>query len=341
LLNLGSVAEYTAAVDIWAVGCIMHEMITGDICFGRAKNDTDLKELHGDFKYKPLKRLDEDGNDLLQRLLCLNPTKRLTAQQALQHPWFGGGGVEVAIFAAAAETNAALQLPPDITERMRTVLIEWFHDIAAEQEISRDTIHLAVAYVDSVLSSQEANIKMCKLQLLGVACLDLATKMHEMYGLGELYCVTLCDSAYTRGEFKTMQKFVVAESLKWNLIRKTGLGIAFDLFKMVPDVQMCNDIKMCTDCPSTRMHKWDRVAEAMDYLLLDGWMLTPLDRAAVAICYAFGPWVLKHLCLGNNTNNLDTKSVLKWRRMIPKLPHLDKNQCLCNSVLQMQMNRSD
>jgi non-specific serine/threonine protein kinase len=37
---------------------------------------------------KICKRLDNIGIDLLQRMLQFDPSKRISAQQAMNHPWF-------------------------------------------------------------------------------------------------------------------------------------------------------------------------------------------------------------------------------------------------------------
>ena len=41
---------------------------------------------------KPLcATLDDDGNDLLDRMLAYDPAGRISAKQAIQHPWFDTG----------------------------------------------------------------------------------------------------------------------------------------------------------------------------------------------------------------------------------------------------------
>jgi serine/threonine protein kinase len=112
---------YTSAVDVWAVGCIMAEMILGQVFFKDARcldqmkvvvntlghfTEEDMDSIaHGiNEKFKVYLRtlqptsnkqlkdffpdLDENGFDLLSQMLTFNPTKRITVEKALQHAWF-------------------------------------------------------------------------------------------------------------------------------------------------------------------------------------------------------------------------------------------------------------
>lgn len=87
--------RYSSAVDMWAVGCILGELVLREILF---KDDTlegqitkiyeflprPSTEMRG--RFAPL--LTELGLDLLLKLLTFLPDKRITAKDALNHPWF-------------------------------------------------------------------------------------------------------------------------------------------------------------------------------------------------------------------------------------------------------------
>lgn len=114
---LGS-SRYTKSVDMWAMGCILGEMLVGKPLFpgkstlhqietimeftGRPDAE-DIESVKSPFTVKMLenisstpspKPLEErfpdaapEALDLLRRLLQFNPNKRLTVEQALRHPY--------------------------------------------------------------------------------------------------------------------------------------------------------------------------------------------------------------------------------------------------------------
>ncbi|KAJ2960525.1 hypothetical protein NQZ79_g4101 [Umbelopsis isabellina] len=109
--------EYTKAIDVWSVGCILAEMLSGKPLFpGRDYHHqlTLILDVLGtptmdDFyaiksrrardyirglpfkKRIPFSRLVPNANamalDLLEKLLTFNPTKRITVEEALKHPY--------------------------------------------------------------------------------------------------------------------------------------------------------------------------------------------------------------------------------------------------------------
>ena len=116
-LLMGS-KEYTQSIDIWATGCVMAEIFIGKPLFtGKGSLDqmeaianvlgkpktAELKSI-GAKNYKEVlrslslkqthslnvlcKNWSIEAFDLLKKILCYSPTDRLTADQALEHPYF-------------------------------------------------------------------------------------------------------------------------------------------------------------------------------------------------------------------------------------------------------------
>lgn len=110
-------SEYTAAIDVWSVGCIFMEILNRDALFpGRdyvqqlrliteligSPNDEDLGFLRSDnaqryirqlprFERQPLAQkyphINAGAIDLIDKMLVFDPTRRITVEAALSHPY--------------------------------------------------------------------------------------------------------------------------------------------------------------------------------------------------------------------------------------------------------------
>ncbi|KAL2080406.1 hypothetical protein ACEWY4_024199 [Coilia grayii] len=83
---------YGIAVDVWAMGVILYILLCGFPPFRSTdRNQGELFKLiqAGDLQFPPpyWDDISEDVKDLIQGLLQVNPKKRLTAQETLQHSW--------------------------------------------------------------------------------------------------------------------------------------------------------------------------------------------------------------------------------------------------------------
>lgn len=107
--------NYSTSVDIWSVGCIFAEIVNRKPLFaGTGEQDqlqkifkirgtptpeewiglTELPLYNGNMDNYPEQQLsqyvpglDEEGLDLLEKMLKCNPADRITAKEAMQHPY--------------------------------------------------------------------------------------------------------------------------------------------------------------------------------------------------------------------------------------------------------------
>ena len=89
---------------------------------------------------------------------------------------------------------------PDINNSMRAILVDWLVEVAEEYKLSQDTLYLAVNYIDRFLSSMVVLRK--KLQLVGTACMLIASKLEEIYPPEVAEFVYITDDTYSGKEVK-------------------------------------------------------------------------------------------------------------------------------------------
>ncbi|KAJ6354589.1 hypothetical protein OIU77_005236 [Salix suchowensis] len=90
------------------------------------------------------------------------------------------------------------KLQRDISPSMRGILIDWLVEVSEEYTLVPDTLYLTVNLIDRFLSQNY--IEKQRLQLLGVACMLIASKYEEICAPRvEDFCL-ITDNTYTRGE---------------------------------------------------------------------------------------------------------------------------------------------
>ncbi|CAG9323850.1 unnamed protein product [Blepharisma stoltei] len=83
--------SYNFKCDLWSIGVILYSMICRRLPFcERFDCDTFKKIKSGDFSTDNdlWRQASSDAKNLIRKLLEVNPSKRLSAAQALEHPWF-------------------------------------------------------------------------------------------------------------------------------------------------------------------------------------------------------------------------------------------------------------
>ena len=85
---------YDKMVDWWSLGCLIYEMFVGKLAFN-IKNNTNLSLDLYNKKLKFPRHMDEDAQDLINKLLVVDPKKRLGygangSDKIKKHPFFEG-----------------------------------------------------------------------------------------------------------------------------------------------------------------------------------------------------------------------------------------------------------
>eukprot|EP01036_Dinobryon_divergens_P029898 gene29899-39068_t len=89
---------YGKAVDMWSLGVVVFVLLGGYMPFSGATQAKLFRNIQlGVFEFHPAywKDVSEEAKDLISSLIEVNPSRRLTADQALQHPWLTKDGQEL------------------------------------------------------------------------------------------------------------------------------------------------------------------------------------------------------------------------------------------------------
>ncbi|XP_048734609.1 calcium/calmodulin-dependent protein kinase type IV-like isoform X1 [Ostrea edulis] len=86
--------RYSYPVDMWSIGVITYILLCGYEPFYSGENEAEMykKILKADYKFDPpfWNNISENAKDFVKKMLLLDPKKRLTENQALNHDWVKG-----------------------------------------------------------------------------------------------------------------------------------------------------------------------------------------------------------------------------------------------------------
>ncbi|CAI9115443.1 OLC1v1016345C1 [Oldenlandia corymbosa var. corymbosa] len=104
-------------------------------------------------------------------------------------------------------TDFMERVQKDINANMRAILIDWLVEVAEEYRLVPETLYLTVNYIDRYLSGNVMDRQ--RLQLLGVACMMIASKYEEICAPQvEEFCY-ITDNTYFKDEVLEMESAVL------------------------------------------------------------------------------------------------------------------------------------
>ncbi|KAJ1945701.1 Cyclin-A2 [Linderina pennispora] len=170
----------------------------------------------------------------------------------------------------ASGLSSGLMRHPELSARMRPILVDWLMEVAADYRMHRQTLHLTVQYLDRFLKNTDLHVRPSQLQCFGTACLSLAMKAEEQRvpTLSEL--TDFSKDAFTRDQLKAAEISVLT-ALSWHLAVPTlheFLAMFFQRAALLDSKEtQAGVLRWKNECPASIPCGFsrDRFAVACDY----------------------------------------------------------------------------
>ncbi len=133
---------YGKAVDMWSLGVLAYVMLTGKLPFAGRDRDELFKTIRrGRFYFPTGFSVPALAQDLIHRLLRLEPMKRYSTRETLQHPWVTGGqaaadseGLEE-LSLGLSEESSEISMPPVCVQSSLDTVHEMMRRFNAERRL--------------------------------------------------------------------------------------------------------------------------------------------------------------------------------------------------------------
>ena len=124
LLTRGE-ASYTNKVDVWSLGVILYICLVGyppfnDSISGTPLNDQIIQGLYT-FPNEFWSEVSESVKDLIRKMMCIDPVKRLSIAEVLAHPWLADDLENTERVNQIMYPSTVVSTPATITTRKRSV----------------------------------------------------------------------------------------------------------------------------------------------------------------------------------------------------------------------------
>lgn len=111
----------------------------------------------------------------------------------------------------------------EISQEMRSILVDWLIEVTSSGNIyyCQESLPFAINYIDRFLTKM--GVPKNKLQLLGIVCLMIASKMTDTLPPDVVQLVELTDKTYTQSQVKKMEIYIL-DALNFDLYPASPCG---------------------------------------------------------------------------------------------------------------------
>ncbi len=115
-----------------------------------------------------------------------------------------------------------MTVSPEISSKMREVLVDWLIDVQVKFKLLPQTFFLAVNILDRACEQICANKN--NFQLLGITCLFIASKYEEIYYPKLREYSYVCADTYTTNQILQMEEKIL-KALNFNLVHSSCFSL--------------------------------------------------------------------------------------------------------------------
>lgn len=240
-LLLDTKRKYDCTVDVWSLGVVLLELMwekrafRGHCEYGhlikifRLLGTPDSDDTDHFPKWKPTPLPEHPLTPIVSRMLVVNPDDRPDIFQVSDTPMTNTKFAKwphPQVMHIHFETMMSRQMtwtvhwPPKLNDRHYGILVDWLIAVIIHHEfdLSEATLHRCVQLCVRVLSSGEFDIHLKNFQLIGSACLFVASKLEEIYPMMASDLVYLADHTFTDNCLGKIER-KIARVLDWDLVR--------------------------------------------------------------------------------------------------------------------------
>ena len=118
--------RYNEKCDIWSCGVIMYILLSQRPPFGGKDDDEIMANIEKgkyDLSSPPFDKISQNARDLIKKMLTMDPQKRISAEEVLNHPWFKENKSKE-LFNKVKHRNAIKDIITNLKSYRRTSVIQ-------------------------------------------------------------------------------------------------------------------------------------------------------------------------------------------------------------------------
>ena len=113
-------------------------------------------------------------------------------------------------------TNYAMNSTKALDVSMRTTLTTWMLEVCEEEQCTNDVFSLSVNLFDRLMCVLNKRVEKYHLQLFGIVCLFIASKLKANTNLTSLKLIDYTDNSVTLEELLEWE-LIILDKLKWDI----------------------------------------------------------------------------------------------------------------------------